>query len=753
MATQTANSTPTETKGGLKDVTLTSRFTYGYRNREDITVLPPGVLVEGSQNVLTNTFQRVGIRKGYTLDGQSSTVLAPIVSAFDWQTSKGFERNMRAGFLSSAGNDGKLQYRYVDSNGAVTYRDLLTSLTSVAFNFTTFWDFNGELETFMLAVNGQSNIVEWNGAITTLAATSNAAGNKVLVVNGNNALLTSYDICVGTAPITYSTNAATGASLRSNITFASNPTNGETFSFILNANNVGVQFVTAIGATPGNVLIGATVKDTINNLIGLINSPGSTTATQVAYTGTPLTLMGYITAPVAGNTLTKAGTTSWGATGFYQLGTRQVTINGTVYTYTGGEFSTTLTGVTPDPTGEAIGSVVHQTPRTHPNASSTGLPSTFNNDLISTLNNQIYVGSLTNASIYISKVNSFTNYSFTSPVRLIGEGAIITLTSPPTALIPQESEMYMSAGKDEWYETSLTISSDNTAEILSISRLNTTALQASVSQAATSKIANDIVFLSNEPIINTFGRVDNVVLTPQMTDISFSIVNLMNQYNLTGGCLAYFQKFVYVAVPAEGILLMYNKTDVNNPYWEAPQVIPVSRFSIIGGALYAHSSLVSETYKLFDGTNDNGNAIASAAFFSFNNYGTRSNSKGYNQFYVEGYITANTDLTLGIQYDIDGCATNTSFEISGDDRQIVCIGSADNSLGKNSLGKEPLGSVILPSAATLPPKFRVFKTFPIRYFYEDQISFTSSGIDEQWEIIGFGPQLLSAKDLSNAITQ
>lgn len=56
----------------VKEFVLTSDFNLGYRNREDITKLPPGVLIKGSQNVLTDVFNRVGIIKGYTLDGQSA---------------------------------------------------------------------------------------------------------------------------------------------------------------------------------------------------------------------------------------------------------------------------------------------------------------------------------------------------------------------------------------------------------------------------------------------------------------------------------------------------------------------------------------------------------------------------------------------------------------------------------------------------------------------------------------------------------
>jgi len=68
--------TPTKTapKAGnsnkAREFSLISAFPYGYRNREDITNLPPGVLIKGSQNVLTDVTGRVGITKGYVLDGQ-----------------------------------------------------------------------------------------------------------------------------------------------------------------------------------------------------------------------------------------------------------------------------------------------------------------------------------------------------------------------------------------------------------------------------------------------------------------------------------------------------------------------------------------------------------------------------------------------------------------------------------------------------------------------------------------------------------
>ncbi len=160
-------------KAKSREFSLVSDFKNSYRNKEDITNLPPGVLTVGSQNMLTNTSSRIQIRQGYRLDGASSSVIASILASFDWLKRQNGEVHMRAGFLTSAGNDGKLQYRSVDSSGTVTWRDLITSLTTVSYNFCTYWNTTENLRE-VLFVNGSSNIFRWNGAVTTFAsATSN----------------------------------------------------------------------------------------------------------------------------------------------------------------------------------------------------------------------------------------------------------------------------------------------------------------------------------------------------------------------------------------------------------------------------------------------------------------------------------------------------------------------------------------------------------------------------------------------------
>lgn len=789
--------------GGFNDFTLISKFGYGYRNREDETVLPPGVLVAGSQNVLTNTFQRVGIRKGYTLDGEANTAIAPIggqngaMGVFDWTISGGEERNIRAGFLTDAGSDGKLQFRHIADDGSIEWLDIITGLTSIDFNFVSFYD-EDTLQIQLLMVNGESNIRSWSGRTTTIqSASSGPTGiiseieqpgedsqvlvsggvdyivGDVLTISGGSGTATvqvdsispgaikTSSVDVGGSGWVPGDQFTIGGGLLTAFAIVTTAPAGVVTAFTIQGNGTGYSNATGVVCTrQSGAGIGLTVNITaIGNAAGDFvflsdadHGSGYSAATTYNLTGGTGTNAHLRVSAVTSGTIVKEGTESWAEAGFPfggGHGTESLLINNVTYTYLSDDFlgdTTTLYGISPDPSAIPVGSLVVDSVKTWSNSGGgDGIPDDFKNDLIGVLNARVFIGSHDSALVYLSDYASFKDWVLSST---------FILTSPPTAFINQEDALYVSAGRDEWYKISFILNADLSGQVANIDRLNTTVQQASRSQSATTKIANSVAFLSFEPIIETFGPVQNIFLGPQMSDLSFPIVNDMNTYDFRNACTYYYRKFIYIAVPREGLVLMYNMSDVNNPYWEAPQILPINRFSVIDGELYGHSSQVSETYKLFTGYNDNSQPIAAGAVFSFNNYGTRSQSKGYDEFYVEGYISANTELTLGIQYDIDGCATITEFSIDGADRQIVCISSAqDNSLGKWSLGKQPIGSAIVTDSNVNTPKFRVIKTFPTRYFYEDQISFSSQEVDAQWEIIAFGPQLLSFTDLNNSISQ
>lgn len=600
---------------------IQSKFN-GYRNKEDITNMPRGFLVSGSQNVLTNDAERISIRRGYKLFGEENTQAFGILSSYDWKTNRNKEQHLRSW-------DDKIEYLAYDTSGNPTWVELASGFSSVVFRYTEFWD-TTELIDVLLFVNGTSNIYEWSGATTTFAS--------------------------------------------------------------------------------------ATV-----------------------------------------NTITKEGSETWAEEGFYLNGTRAVVIGGTIYTYTGGENTTTLTGVTPDPTlaGYAVGTPIAQAVRTTANSAMTGLPATFRNQYIATLNNQVYIGSGTSRIVYVSQINDYTDYSFSAP-RTPGEGATLTLDSTVSGFVPQESVMYITGGLDFWYETELILSSDLASEDLKVKRLKTTGGQAAQSQELIGKIKNNVVFVSHEPTLDQLGRIQNYFATPQTENISDPIKNDFDKLDFTDGQVFYYRDFIYITCPQDSVTLMYN---LREKHWEAPQILPIGRFSVIEGELYGHSYAQPETYKMFSGWSDRyieatntGNPIDAKAYLSYEHYGVPANLKNMNEFYVEGYIQENTSLEIGIRYEIDGCATDTAYMLNGTDEQVVCIGGNDPSHGKRRHGEWSLAKVDEVDEE-LPPKFRVIKQFPRTDFYEVQYSFTSNDVDQRWEILRYGPAVDYAQHKSVAIKQ
>jgi hypothetical protein len=601
-----------------REYALVSSFKLGYRSREDVTNLPPGVLIEGSKNVLTNVSERVQIRQGYSLDGAVSTLAAPVMSSFSWLTRGNGEVHMRAGGLTSAGNDGKLQYRYVDSSGNVTWRDLTTGLSTVSYNFAPYWNTTEGLRE-VLYVNGTSNIYRWNGATATIASTTS-------------------------------------------------------------------------------------------------------------------------------NSITKTGTDSWLDTGFYSAGNKSIVINGNVYTYTGGENTTTLTGVSGNPTGEANGSIVHQSVVTTANSAMTGITSTFKNGLIRVMNNQVFVGSLTSSVVWLSKVNDYTNYTGSTP-RQAGEGGSVILDQNLTAFNLQGAQdapaMYAST-QDIWYKFTFNDYvnvSGSSGQTFGAVAIKTGRRQGAQSQAMVSSMKNNTICVTLEPTIDEIGVMENYFTQIQQKNISDPIKLDVDSYNFTDGSIFYWRYYILVAIPKAGIVRIFN---LNTNSWEAPQTIPVSRFYIVNGELYGHSYNTFESYKLFTGYADRvysgfaGFPIEAKWVFSYQNYGSRSALKKATKYYVEGYINPNTTLTAKINYELDGCKITRTMQLNGADNQFVCIAPTTGPLGETSLGKTKLGGQIPTSLQNLPPKFRWMPTFTPHSFFECNFEFSCLGTDERVELLAFG---------------
>jgi hypothetical protein len=73
-----------------------------------------------------------------------------------------------------------------------------------------------------------------------------------------------------------------------------NPSNTNTTTIVINGTSIVVTWVSAIGSTPNNVLIGISASASVNNLVNFLRRPDLTTSTQVAASSANQSLLQYV---------------------------------------------------------------------------------------------------------------------------------------------------------------------------------------------------------------------------------------------------------------------------------------------------------------------------------------------------------------------------------------------------------------------------------------------------------------------------
>jgi hypothetical protein len=558
---------------------------------------------------------------------------------------------------------------------------------------------------------------------------------RALVAPSQNVIINDSDkveIRAGTE--LYTTADTSGVGIRNSFDWT---TNTNTERTIISTNDGKVKFLNGTsyidlmtGITVGNDVNFTTWWSTTENKDLLLFVKGDATINM--WSGAVTTL-----ASVTANTITKEGVETWAESRFLVAGTRQVVIDGVTYTYTGGEGTTTLTGVTGDPTagGHAVGAVIHQAVRVTSNSPYAGAA----NLSIDCLNNYVYVGGINTRAVYMSKSTDYTSFTFTAN-RLPSEGALFYLDSNFKAFVnSDDGNEYISGTNDDWYQILFTLSSDNSKEAVTIKRLKSGPGQGALSQGAVGNVKNAILYINSELAVDELGRVENIN-TPQSKPLSDAVAFEFENADYTiSPHIKYWRNKTYIALPSDSKVMIY---DHEKGYWFPPQILAISRFAIIDGELYGHSKDNIETYKLFTGTSDNGLPIAAKAAFSYRNFGRPDWKKSFDEYFTEGYISSNTKLTLGIKYDFGGFKGVTEKTIDGSDAKITYQTASDGSLGKNPLGKNPLGS-ITDSIDDLP-KFRDIKPLVRKDFYEVQTIYETNDVDYRWQILRHGPNVLES---------
>lgn len=464
-----------------------------------------------------------------------------------------------------------------------------------------------------------------------------------------------------------------------------------------------------------------------------------------------------VVASVTGTTITKAGTLTFAQSRFYQTRNLSVTCvrTGTTYAYSGGFGTLTLTGIA-DTTGLVAGDILVQTIVTQTNKPL----ASHTNDVIFSFENQIVIGSYADNLVYISKNSDYTSVATSTP-RVAGEGATLTLDAPCRAINSVGKFLTIFAGLSSLYKTEYAqIGIGSTlAETIKVKRLDTGINQGALSQEAVVPIGDSLAFISNEPALRIISNPEELTGIDPKT-FSNPIKPDFDAEDWTDAFGIWVKNILIFTAPVNGRMWMLNfDEDADGKlfrYWNPPQYLPVGPMSLIdsgdGQALHGHSNSVAETYLLFDGLSDGQYDDMDVAdkfpidcrlYYAYNrglsakNPNDRARLKTFDEYFVEGEITSNSQPNLRINYDFEGTTQQINRTIDGSDEDILEGAVNLNSLAQSSLGDQPLAGLLVPPAGSR--KFHVIFDIAREDYFGIQDIYTSNDVDLYWAITARGP--------------
>jgi len=471
---------------------------------------------------------------------------------------------------------------------------------------------------------------------------------------------------------------------------------------------------------------------------------------------------GGITSVASGtvNTITKTSAdTTWGQDGFATNtgAEKKIVISGVEYTYTGGESTTTLTGVTPDASGIVAGSVAIQSVIVTDNKPVDG----NENDFIKVIGSQLYVGSYTSRLVYVSSDSDFTDYTADTG---FGDPTLLTLDNTAKGIAARNGNAWISAGTSDWYEvvfSNIQVSSGATAERnVKVDKKPVSFLSAAYAHEFIDNVGNDIVYLSQDQQLRVIGSFRNIFTTKYPT-LSQAVYDEFEQEDFTGGHLRAIGDFIYITAPNNGRDWMHQtreSVDVNGNItaerlWHPPQIRNISRFAVIDGVTYGHSNANPQIYQVWDTAQWHDDSPSDEPLpydcvmrMAYRHLGSKSGARrqgllAFDKAYFEGYVANGVNLNANIYIDYQGSTSLQQVNINSvDDPVTFFTSNSELSIGNSSLGENPLGDGITSETSDqeLLPKFRAICGVNPTDCFEYALEVVSNDPDSRWEIISLG---------------
>lgn len=443
-----------------------------------------------------------------------------------------------------------------------------------------------------------------------------------------------------------------------------------------------------------------------------------------------------------------------------------VTINGTTYTYSG-VTTTTLTGVSGDPTGEADGSVVVAVPVTNATTPASG----FNNDFIKTINNQVHVGSYTSRLVYISSSTDYTDYTVPSP-RLYGSPEVLTLDNLARGIGVVNGNAMISAGSSDWYNISykdITVDASGNTIQTEVAKFEAPGNESALGHEYIANAGNSIVYLTRDKQLKRIGTFTNLV-DPTFASLSLQIKDELKNQTFTpvqgttsDGRVDSVGERIYLTSASGGTTYIHETREslddtgqvVAERFWQPPMIWGIIGVSLIAGVEYGHSIANPQIYKLWDtdqwsddSPDDEDLPYDCVLRMAYRNHGDRELMIKLNQSFYEGYLPEGVELNSKVYIDYQGAESLQESYINRpavDDNDTgnpatFYTGFESPGLGDSSLGDNPLGEGLRETELSQEqlPKFKCIVDATEVNCFEYSLEVSSEALDSRWEIIALG---------------
>ncbi len=714
----------------------------GYNSATDKSKLKPGFMTLGSKNVYKKISGTIASRPGIKRRGSIDTTQAPTRSSFEWSTSKGTFRALRVA-------NGKLEVESdIVTTGTYIWYELkdtstLASLAAIytRFVFDTWWD-NEQVADRLLMVRGDTSIRSWSGGMAVVesatATTIKKKGTSTWKESG---------FIPQTGVVTAVTINTGGSSY--------------TFGDILTVTGGGGSGLTVKA-------VGITFPGIINTIQILTPGTGYTATTGLSVTGGTGT--GFLLNITAATLVTNEN---------------RIIIDDREFTYTGGEDTTTLTGVT---TSSGLvstltdGMVAIQSVIPYENIPVTG----YKVDYIKTIGNQVWVGSYSSRLVYISadvivgSTLGFANF-VNSGGLVVGDPDAIILDSLGKGIGVRAGKVFLFSGDSDLLvvtpnfdlpisQAAVPITGGTARNVIQKpEKKQLPALTSALGHEFIGNQGEHLVWLDQKNRLRAIGSFDSFeAIKP--ANLSLPVQKEIAGDDFTGGHIRVISDSdgdtIYITAPNTGRDWMYQIREIlsesgqviSERLWQPPQIRGIQRFAVIDGEVHGHSNVNPQVYQIwetgqwFDDNPDQEEIpYVCVARFPYRSFGRPEGFSIFDMVFVEGYMLQGVDLRVKVYFDYQGAKGTRELSVSNDtDLAQFFTGTNPSSLGDASEGVNPLGDGIILEAddQEYVPKFRSIPNVPQpKNFYESALEFYSLEVDARWELSRIGVNARVAKQV------